>query len=61
MRISTGHAEGRLPTNPAQIAILTDLVRRWTPPGLLDGTLESVTRRIRRDTRAFFTRVFGPA
>ncbi len=61
MRVSTGHAEGRLPTNSAQVAILTELVQRWTPPGLIDGTLETVTRRIRRDTRSFFTRIFGPA
>ena len=61
MRVSTGHAEGRLPTNSAQIAILTELVQRWTPPGLIEGTLETVTRRIRRDTRSFFTRIFGPA
>ncbi len=61
MRVSTGQAEGHLPTNPAQIAILSELVRRWTPPGVLDGTLETVTKRIRRDTRAFFQRVFGPA
>ncbi|HKD05291.1 MAG TPA: hypothetical protein VKB79_05245 [Bryobacteraceae bacterium] len=61
MRISTGHAEGRLPTNSAQIAILTELVRRWTPPGMIEGTLEAVTRRIRRDTRVFFHRIFGPA
>ena len=65
MRISTGHAEGRLPTNPAQMAILTELVRRWTPPGFLDtsdeGTLQRTARRIRRETRAFFQRLFGPA
>jgi len=24
LRVATGHAEGRLPTNPAQLAILTD-------------------------------------
>jgi [glutamine synthetase] adenylyltransferase / [glutamine synthetase]-adenylyl-L-tyrosine phosphorylase len=61
MRVSTGHVEGRLPTNPAQIAILSELVQRWTPPGVLDGTLETVTKRIRRDTRAFYQRIFGPA
>jgi glutamate-ammonia-ligase adenylyltransferase len=60
MRVSTGHAEGRLPTNRAQIAILSELVGRWTPPGLLEGTLESSTRRMRKDTRAFFQRIFGP-
>ena len=61
IRVSTGQADGRLPANPAQVAILTELVGRWTPPGLLDGTLESVARRVRRDTRAFFVRIFGPA
>jgi glutamate-ammonia-ligase adenylyltransferase len=61
MRVCTGHAEGRLPTNPAQVAVLSELVSRWAPPGVLDGTLETVTKRIRRDTRAFFQRVFGPA
>jgi glutamate-ammonia-ligase adenylyltransferase len=60
IRISTGHADGRLPTNPQQVAILTELVRRWTPPGLVEGTLESASRKIRRETRAFFQRVFGP-
>jgi glutamate-ammonia-ligase adenylyltransferase len=58
LRVATGHAEGRLPTNPAQIAILTELVHRWVPPALQQGTIESVIRRIRRETRAFFERVF---
>ncbi|HZL57742.1 MAG TPA: glutamine-synthetase adenylyltransferase, partial [Bryobacteraceae bacterium] len=61
MRVSAGHAEGRLPTNSAEVSILSDLVRRWTPAGLIDGTLENVTGRIRRDTRAFFQRIFGSA
>ncbi len=61
IRVSTGQADGRLPANPAQIAILTELVGRWTPAGFLDGPLESVAKRIRRDTRAFFVRIFGPA
>jgi len=61
MRVSTGHAEGRLPTNRQQVAILSELVSRWTAPGLLEGTLESSTRKIRKDTRAFFHRIFGPA
>jgi glutamate-ammonia-ligase adenylyltransferase len=58
LRVATGHAEGRLPTNPAQIAILTELVHRWVPSALQQGTIESVIRRIRRETRAFFERVF---
>jgi glutamate-ammonia-ligase adenylyltransferase len=59
MRISTGHAEGRLPTNRAHVAILTELVHRWTPENLHDGALTVVARRIRQDTRAFFERLFG--
>ncbi len=58
LRVATGHAEGRLPTNPAQIAILTELVHRWVPATLHEGTLEAVSRRIRRETRAFFDRIF---
>jgi glutamate-ammonia-ligase adenylyltransferase len=60
IRVSTGQADGRLPANPAQVAILTELVGRWTPHGFLDGPLESVAKRVRRDTRAFFVRIFGP-
>ncbi|HWF09493.1 MAG TPA: hypothetical protein VG297_13580 [Bryobacteraceae bacterium] len=59
MRISTGHAEGRLPTNRAHVAILTELVHRWTPENLHDGPLAVVARRIRQETRAFFERLFG--
>jgi len=55
LRVATGH----LPTNPAQIAVLTELVHRWVPPGLQQGTIESVIRRIRRETRAFFERIFA--
>jgi [glutamine synthetase] adenylyltransferase / [glutamine synthetase]-adenylyl-L-tyrosine phosphorylase len=59
LRVLTGHAEGRLPTNRAHIAILTDLVHRWTPEKLHEGTLNSVSKRIRQETRAFFDRLFG--
>jgi len=59
LRVSTGHAEGRLPTNRAQIEILTGLVHRWTPATLHDGTLDAVSKRIRRETRVFFERLFG--
>ncbi len=58
LRVATGHAEGRLPTNPAQIAVLTELVHRWVPLSLQQGTIESVIKRIRRETRAFFEQVF---
>lgn len=59
LRISTGHAEGRLPTNREQIEVLTELVHRWTPATLHEGSLGSVSKRIRQETRAFFERLFG--
>ena len=59
LRVLTGHAEGRLPTNRTHIAILTDLVHRWTPPELNEGTLSTVSKRIRQDTRVFFEHLFG--
>ncbi|HTA44773.1 MAG TPA: hypothetical protein VK789_20135 [Bryobacteraceae bacterium] len=59
VRISTGHAEGRLPTNKEQVEILTELVHRWTPASLHEGNLSTVSRRIRQETRAFFERLFG--
>ncbi len=59
LRVATGHAEGRLPTNPAQVAVLTELVHRWVPSSLRQGTVEAVMKRIRHETRAFFERVFS--
>ena len=59
LRILTGHAEGRLPTNRAHVAILTDLVHRWTPEELHHGSLSAVLKRIRQETRVYFEHVFG--
>jgi [glutamine synthetase] adenylyltransferase / [glutamine synthetase]-adenylyl-L-tyrosine phosphorylase len=61
LRVSTGHAEGRLPTNRAHLAVLTELVHRWTPPNLHHGSLTAVAKRIRQETRGFFERLFGRA
>jgi glutamate-ammonia-ligase adenylyltransferase len=61
LRILSGHAEGRLPTNRAQIDTLTSLVRRWTPENLHDDSLHALSERIRLQTRAFFERLFGKA
>jgi glutamate-ammonia-ligase adenylyltransferase len=58
LRVATGHAEGRLPTNPAQIAVITELVHRWVPAALRQGTVEAVMKQIRRETRGFFERIF---
>ena len=58
-RISTGHAEGSLPTSPAQLEVLTSLVRRWTPEHLHRERLDLTLREIRQGTREFFNRQFG--
>src|SRR5205807_1405906 len=39
-RISTGHAEGSLPTSQAQFEVLTNLVKRWTPAHLHQQPLD---------------------
>jgi glutamate-ammonia-ligase adenylyltransferase len=58
MRVLNGHAEGRLPTNPVQATILTDLVSRWIPENL-HGPLQSTLKDIRTRTREFYHRIFG--
>ena len=60
-RVSTGHAEGSLPTSPAQFEVLTDLVKRWTPEHLHQQRLDATLREIRHRTREFFNRLFGSA
>ncbi len=59
LRVSSGHAEGSLPTAPGQFEILTDLVRRWVPERLTDERLDVKLRDIRQRTRAYFNRLFG--
>ncbi len=58
-RISTGHAEGKLPTSPSQLEILTSLVSRWTPEHLRRQRLDATLREVRTHTREFFNRLFG--
>ena len=58
-RLSTGHAEGSLPTSQAQFEVLTDLVKRWTPAHLHEHPLDITLAEIRRRTRDFFQRLFG--
>ncbi|MDQ2899324.1 MAG: glutamine-synthetase adenylyltransferase, partial [Acidobacteriota bacterium] len=58
MRVATGHAEGRLPTAKSQLAVLTELVERWTPGQSHELPLESKLSEIRLRTRQFFDRVF---
>ncbi|MBZ5581041.1 MAG: glutamine-synthetase adenylyltransferase [Acidobacteriia bacterium] len=58
-RVSTGHAEGSLPSAPGQLENLAALVRRWTPEHLHQERLDATLREIRRRTREFFNRLFG--
>lgn len=58
-RVSTGHAEGSLPTAQAQLEVLANLVQRWTPEHLHQQRLDVTLREIRQRTREFFNRLFG--
>ncbi len=58
LRVLNGHAEGRLPTNPAQANVLAELVSRWTPERL-HGPLPATLKEIRSRTREFYHRIFG--
>ena len=57
-RVSTGQTEGSLPAAPAQLEILTSLVRRWTPEHLHALPLHETLNEIRQHTREFFDRIF---
>jgi glutamate-ammonia-ligase adenylyltransferase len=59
LRISIGHAEGRLPVAPEPLAKLTELVRRWDHVAQAPVGLEERLNMIRQRTRVFFDRVFG--
>ena len=59
LRVSTGQAAGSLPKSQSQVELLTELVRRWTPPHLTDKPLDVKLAQIRHGTREFFNRLFG--
>ena len=50
---------GAFPASPAQLEILTSLVRRWTPPRLHQERIDATLRDIRQRTREYFDRLFG--
>src|SRR5262249_46490943 len=53
LRVVSGHAEAKLPSSEAQLEILGELVKRWTPIPLSD------LPEIRNKTRAMFDRLFS--
>lgn len=59
LRVSTGHAEGSLPTSQAQLDNLQELVCRWTPEHLHDQPLDVELAQIQMRTREFFDRLFN--
>jgi len=58
LRVSSGHAEGTLPTAAAQRDLLSDLVQRWTQDHLHDQPLDVELAQIQRHTRNYFERLF---
>ncbi len=63
MRVSTGHADGSLPTSPAQREMLCELVSRWSPERLRqhggESLLQSTLAQMRVRTRVLFDRIFS--
>jgi glutamate-ammonia-ligase adenylyltransferase len=59
LRVSTGHTEGSLPASPSQLALLTELVTRWTPDHLHDQALDVELAQIQARTREYFDRLFA--
>ena len=52
LRVTSGHAEGKLPKAEAQLELVAEILKRWTPVPLSD------LGRIRSETRAMFDRFF---
>lgn len=59
LRVFSGLAEGSLPSSPAQLQLLTNLVTRWTPDHLHDQPLNVELAQIQARTREYFERLFG--
>jgi glutamate-ammonia-ligase adenylyltransferase len=59
LRVYSGHTEGSLPNSTTQLAVLTDLVRRWTPEHLNRQPLKQELSKIQNRTREIFDRLFS--
>jgi glutamate-ammonia-ligase adenylyltransferase len=58
LRVHSGHAMGKLPQSEQHLQVLTNLVRRWTPPHLHDQPLPEELAQIQASTREFFQGLF---
>ena len=58
LRVHSGHTEGDLPNAESQLAVLTNLVHRWTPEHLNHQLLKTQLSQIRSRTREIFDRLF---
>lgn len=59
LRISTGHAEGKLPSSRVELEVLGELVRRWTLSPRADMSVERELRELQNSMRGLFDRVFA--
>ena len=59
LRLSTGHAEGTLPTSRFELDMLTELVDRWTAQYPRSGTLETEFASLQNSMRQLFDRLFS--
>jgi glutamate-ammonia-ligase adenylyltransferase len=59
LRLYSGHAEGSLPNSETQLAVLTELVHRWTPDHLNHQSLQAQLLHVRNRTREIFDRLFS--
>jgi glutamate-ammonia-ligase adenylyltransferase len=58
LRLWSGQPAGKLPASQMQLEVLTELVRRWTPPHMNDRPLNAKLAQVRKRTREFFDRLF---
>ncbi len=59
LRAWSGHAEGSLPNSESQLALLTQLVRRWIPEHLTQQALKVQLSTIQNRNRELFDRLFS--
>jgi len=59
LRVYSGHTEGSLPNAESHLAVLTALLRRWTPEHLNRQPMKLELSKIQNRTREIFDRLFS--